>query len=378
MSLEIVPVEGRRLLSEFVDVPWRIPAVADDPRWVPPLRMMVRDNLDTKRNPFYWTADRALFVARRAGKTVGRIAAIENRAHNEFHGDRVGFFGFFESVNDPDVATKLVREAEAWLRARGLTSIRGPVNPSTNHDCGLLVEGFDHPQFLTTWNPEYYEQLLTGAGLAPTKDLLGYWLTYGEPGFDMARLTALADRVRGKTGIAFRDLNPKRFWDEVEMCWQVYNAAWEKNWGFVPMTRDEFMYQAKDFKSLIEPQFAFVADVGGKPAGFMLAVLDFNLAIKQIGSGRLLPFGFLKFLTERPKIRTGRIMALGVMPEFRSRGIFALFMHEAIRRAIAFGSPGAEASWILEDNANMRQPLEATGARLYRRWRIYDRELAEG
>src|SRR5687768_957257 len=221
MSLEVVPVERSRELSAFIDVPWQIPEVARHPRWVPPLRMMVRDLLDTKGNPFYESADRVLFLARKDGKLVGRIAAIENRAHNVFHGDRVGFFGFFESVDDPDVARALFSPALRWLEARGLTSVRGPMSPSTNHDCGLLVGGFDEPpQFLTTWNPPHYESLIRDAGFAPAKDLLGYWLPYGEPGYEMpARFGALARRAAEKTGLSFRDLEPSRFWEEVDICW---------------------------------------------------------------------------------------------------------------------------------------------------------------
>lgn len=340
--------------------------------------MMVRDVLDTKSNPFYRMADRKLFIAMRDGKPVGRIAAIENRAHNSFHDDRVGFFGFFEAVNDLAVADALVRRAEAWLASRGLTSIRGPMNPSTNHDCGLLVDGFDeHPRFLTPWNPPYYEALLRGAGLLPGKDLLGYWLPYGDNSYGMpARFEALARRAATKANLVFRDLAPGRFWEEVDICWEIYNAAWERNWGFVPMSRDEFLHMAKSLRPLLIPQFAFVAEINGAPAGFMLSTPDFNLILKQIPNGRLFPFGFLKILWAKSRIRTGRVLALGIKEEFRSGSVLPLFMHEAARRAIAYGSPGSEASWILDDNYAMRQPLETFGGRVYRRWRIFERQLA--
>lgn len=339
---------------------------------------MVRDLLDTKSNPFYRQADRKLFVARRDGKPVGRIAAIENRAHNAFHHDRVGFFGFFEAIDDADVASALFGAAEEWLRAHGLTSVRGPMNPSTNHDCGLLVEGFDqHPQFLTPWNPPYYEALIRTAGFAPTKDLLGYWLPYGDPAHQPPpKLEALAKRAAARAHLSFRDLNPARFWDEVEICWEVYNSAWEQNWGFIPMTRDEFMHMAKSLKPLLIPQFAFVAEVEGVPAGFMLCVPDFNLVFKRIPNGKLFPFGLAKILFGKSTLRTGRIFALGIKEQFRSGSILPVFMHEAARRAIAYGSPGAEASWILEENQSMRQPIEAFGGRVYRRWRIFDRAIA--
>ena len=378
MSLDVIPVEGSRDLSAFVDVPWRIPAVADDPVWVPPLRMMVRDNLDTKRNPFYRAAARQLFLARRAGRVVGRIAAIENRAHNETHADRTGFFGFFESVDDAEVARALFDAAGAWLGARGLTVMRGPMNPSTNHDCGLLVDGFDqHPQFLTPWNPRYYEELVRRSGFAPVKELLGYWLPYGESGFQLnPKLSALAQRAAAKANLTFRDLQPKRFWSEVEIVWEVYNSAWERNWGFVPMSRDEFMHMAKSLKPLLIPQFAFVAEIAGEPAGFMLCVPDFNVVLKHNRNGRLFPLGLARILLGKSRLRTGRIIALGIKEQFRTGSILPVFMHEAARRALEYGSPGAEASWVLEENQPMRQPIEAFGGRIYRRWRIFDRPLA--
>jgi GNAT superfamily N-acetyltransferase len=340
--------------------------------------MMVRDLLDTKSNPFYRQADRKLFIARRDGRAVGRIAAIENRAHNTFHRDRVGFFGFFEAIDDAEVARALFRAAEDWLRARGLTSMRGPMNPSTNHDCGLLVDGFEqHPQFLTPWNPSYYEALIRQAGFVPAKDLLAYWLPYGDPAYRLPpRLEALAQRAAAKANLRFRDLQPARFWDEVEICWEVYNAAWERNWGFIPMTRDEFLHMAKSLKPLLIPQFAFVAEVDGAAAGFMLCVPDFNLVFKRIRNGRLFPTGLARILMGKSKLRTGRIIALGIKEQFRSGSILPVFMHEAARRARAYGSPGAEASWVLEENQAMRQPLEAFGGRVYRRWRIFDRAIA--
>lgn len=377
MSLEILPVERNRRLSEFIDVPWRIPAIAGHPAWVPPLRMMVKDLVDTKADPFYRRAERQLWIAYRDGKLVGRVGAIENRAHNEFHGDRVGFFGFFESVDDPEVARRLLNVAAEWLQRRGLTAMRGPVNPSTNHDCGALIDGFDeHPVFLTSWNPPYYDSLLQNAGLSIAKDLVGYWLPYGEAGFRVPpRVEALAARAKERAKLTFRDIDPKRYWDEVELCWQIYNSAWERNWGFVPMTRDEFMFQAKGLKPLLLPQFAFIAEVHGEPAGFMLCVPDFNQILKRNPGGRLFPFGWLKILTGKAKLKTGRIMALGIKEQFRSGSILPVFMHESLRRAVAYGSTGAEASWILEENQQMRQPIDAWGGRVYRKWRIYERAL---
>jgi hypothetical protein len=377
MSIEVLPVERSRDLAAFIDVSWRIPDAVAHPQWVPPLRMMVRDNLDTKSNPFYREADRALFIAHRNGKPVGRIAAIENRAHNAFHQDRVGFFGFFECVNDRAVARALFTAAEEWLRSRGLTSMRGPVHPSTNYDCGVLIDGFDqHPMFLTSWNPPYYDELIRNCGLGTAKDLVGYWLPFGAEGRAiLARLEPTAKRAAERTGLTFRDLEPKRFWTDVERAWDVYNSAWERNWGFVPMSHPEFMHMAKSLRPLLDPRFAFLAEVNGEPAGFMLSLFDYNLILKRVSNGRLFPTGLLRILLGKGRLNTGRGMALGIKEQFRTRSVLPVFMYEVTRRALAIGSPGAEASWMLEDNAAIRRPIERLGGRVYRRWRIYERPI---
>ena len=376
MPLEIVPCTSRRDVRRFIDVPWHIGELTGAAQWVPPLRVAVADALDEKRNPFYRTARRQLFTALRHGKPVGRVAAIENRAHNEFHGDRVGFFGFFESVDDVAVAGALLGEAASWLRARGLSSMRGPMSPSTNHECGLLVDGYDeHPMFMTPWNPPYYGPLIERAGLAAVKDLVGHLLDREDASFTFPeRFAVHAQRARDN-GVTIRPIDLKRFDKAIEMCWDVYNAAWESNWGFVPMTHDEFAHMGKEMKPLLVPDLAYTADVDGKPAGFMLVLPDFNLVIKRIRNGRLLPTGLIKLLLGKRGIRSGRVMALGVKREYRRSDVFALLVDELYRRGTAYGITKAEASWILADNDLMNRPMRAMGAREYRRWRIYERQL---
>ena len=379
MSVEIISVESSRDLRRFVDLPWKIYNRTEHPEWVPPLRIAVRDALDRKSNPFYRDAERRLFLALRNGQPVGRIAAIENRAHNEFHSDRVGFFGFFESRDDQEVANALFGAAETWLRGRGLDTMRGPMNPSTNHECGMLVDGFHrHPVIMTTWNPRYYPTLLESAGFQKAKDLLAYFFSTlpGEHAFELpVRYRAHAERALSGKELVFRDLDISEFDEEVERCWEIYNSAWERNWGFFPMSRDSFLHEAKVLKHIIWPDFAFMAEVNGEPAGFMIIVPDYHHAFKAVGNGRLFPTGLFKILSARSRIRTGRIMILGAKTEYRRRGIFALFAHEMFRRAKA-KSIGAEASWILEDNDKLNRPLTAMGAKEYRRWRIYDRSIS--
>lgn len=378
MSLEIVPVRTARDLRRFIDVPWHVYDPAEHPQWVPPLRVMVRDAL-AKKHPFWRTAERELFVALRDGQPVGRVAAIENRAHNEFHGDRVGFFGFFECRDDQAAADALFGAAGAWLRSRGLDTVRGPMNPSTNYDCGLLVRGFRwQPTFLTAWNPRYYAQLVERAGFVEAHDLLAYFIPMDDARFALPeRFAEHAARAVNEKRIAFRGLDLSRFDDEVALCWDVYNSAWDRNWGFVPMSKAEFEQMAHDVRPLLVPEFAFVADVDGAPAGFCLVVPDFNHVLKRIPNGRLLPTGVFKLLLGKRRLRSGRIMALGVKPEHRTRSVFALFAHELFRRGRAYGAVGAEASWILEDNEALTRPLETLGAKEYRRWRVYDRPLGD-
>ena len=314
MSLDIISVESSRDLRRFIDLPWKIYNPVDHPQWVPPLRIAVADALDKKANPFYKTADRQLFLALRDGKPVGRIAAIENRAHNEFHQDRVGFFGFFECKDDQEAAAALFGRAEKWLTERGLDTVRGPMNPSTNHECGLLVGGFEqHPMIMTTWNPQYYPALIENAGFAKAKDLLAYYFAMtGEHAFEMPeRVTALAKRALGGKNLVFRDLDRKDFKAEVDRGWEIYNSAWESNWGFFPMSQESFYHEAKFLKYIVLPEFAFMAEVDGEPAGIMIIVPDLHHVYKAIGNGRLFPTGLFKLLAMKKKLKTGRVMIRG-------------------------------------------------------------------
>lgn len=380
MDLRVVPVRSRRDLARFVDVPWRVYDRDAHPQWVPPLRLMVLDALDTKKNPFYRTAERELFIAYRGDTPVGRVAAIANRAHNDYHDDRRGFFGFFECRDDQEAANALFDAGSAWLAARGFTAVQGPMSPSTNYECGLLVDGYEHhPMLMTTWNPPYYDRLVANAGFAGVKDLIGYYLPMDDPDWALPqRYAEHADRVMTRGNISFRPVNLKEFEREVATCWDIYNAAWEDNWGFVPMTRDEFWHMAKDMKYLITPELAFIAEVNGDPAGFVLVTPDLNEVFRRIPTGRILPTGLFKLLAGKGKVRKARVLALGVKAQYRVRGIYQLFAYELYRRGRTWGATGGEASWILEDNDAMVRPLVTMGARPYRRWRIYERPIAAG
>lgn len=374
MSLVVREVSGRSGTSRFVDVAWTIHhgSIA----WVPPLRAVVRDALDVKRNPFYGSASRALFVAETDGRAVGRIAAIENRAHNRHHDDEVGFFGFFDCIDDADVAVALLERAEAWLGERGLTASRGPVNPSLNHEAGLLVEGFERPPvIMTPWNPPYYGQLVEGAGYEKAKDLLGYDVPAEGKLAVPTRLRRLAERSLDRSGVRFRRLDVDDLENEARKALALYCEAWADNWGFVPPGWDEFWHAARDLRQVVAPDFSFVAEADGEMVGVMMVARDINQVLANVRSGRLWPWTIARILTRLPRVRRGRIILLGFRNDYRHRGLFPLFAYEAARRAQETGFAGAEASWILEDNDALRAPLEAMSLQAYKRWRIYEKAI---
>lgn len=370
-------VETARELRTFIDVPFRLFPRDAYPNWVPPLRMTVADALDDEHNPFYRRAARELFLAYDGNRVVGRIAAIESRAHNAFHEDRTGFFGFFECVDDAAAANALFAAAAAWLTARGLTAMWGPMNPSTNHECGLLVRGFENrPTFMTPWNPPYYDALCTAAGLTKAKDLLAFWFSVAGAEYSPPEFVARqAERALKGGHMTFRDISLRDFAADVAICWEIYNEAWERNWGFVPMSHDEFYHAAKDLKMLLRPEWSFIAYVGDVPAGFMLASPDYNEALRFNPSGRLFPLGLARMLWYKRRAKSARVFALGTRAAYRSRSILALFAHEIMRRGRAVGGTGAEASWLLEDNQLIVKPMRAMGATERMTWRIYERSL---
>ena len=373
MTLRVEQVDGRRGVAAFVDAAWRVQA-GRGTQWIPPLRAMVRDGLDQTGNPFYREADRALFVARRDGVVVGRIAAVENRWHNRHHDDRVGFFGFFECLDDSDAARELLAAAEAWLRARGLTSVRGPISPSMNHECGLLVDGFETPPVLMTpWNPPYYGGLIEGAGYAKVQDLLAYWIPAGDKLAVPERVRRLAERALRKSRVTFRTLDVGTLEREARKVLDLYVEAWSGNWGFVPPSWDEFWHTAKDLKSVLAADFSFVAEVDDEIVGFMLIARDINRLLRDMPSGRLWPTNVARLVFGVKNVMRGRVVLLGLKTEYRNRGLFPLFAYEAARRALEIRAEGAEASWVLDDNESIVAPLEAMGLAAYKRWRIYQK-----
>ena len=370
--LRVAAVRSRGELRRFVDLPWRL--YAGDPCWVPPLKKQVRGLLGTA-HPFYRddAAERELFLAWRGGRVAGRIAAILNRAHNAFHGDRWGFFGFFECEDDPEAAQALFDAAEQWIGARGKDTLRGPMNFSTNDDCGSLIDGFaTPPAIMTPHNPPYHARLYDAARFTKAKDLLAYWIPHDNP---PERLVRAVEMLRKRKAIVTRSMDMKRFESEVDLIRTIYNDAWEKNWGFVPMTQAEIEHMAKQLKPVVDPEMVVFAEIRGEPVAFALGLPDFNIALKHAG-GSLFPFGFLAILWWQRKIHQARVLTLGIKQGYRASGIDALLIYEMFVRGHRQGYTKGEFSWILEDNYAMRRPLEATGAIAYKTYRIYDRPVA--
>jgi GNAT superfamily N-acetyltransferase len=334
--------------------------------------------LSRTKNPFFEHAEAEYFIAERDGGVVGRIAAISNRLHNETHEDRVGFFGFFESIDDQDVANALLEAAAGWCRALGHDVLRGPTSFSVNDECGLLVDGFDTPPALMMpHNPPYYIGLLERAGLVKAKDL---WVYQGgsEQGYVPVpeRLARATEMIRQRQGITLRSLNMKNFEGEVERIKELYNSAWEKNWGFVPMTEHEIDHLAEQFKPVVIPEMVPMAEKDGKLIGFGIALPDLNVIFRTNRSGRLFPMILrLLWALKMKRIRRARILLLGVVPAYRGKGVDAMLYHWIWTKSAERGIYWGEAGWILEDNPAMNAGLEKMTFRVYKTYRLYDRRL---
>ncbi len=374
--VQVAPVSSSGDLHDFVDLPFRL--YADDPHWAPPLKSDVRWMLDSRKNPFWRHARRRLFLAVKDGRVVGRIAAIADDDHNRVHGERTCFFGFFECENDREAATALLSAAEDAAKELlpGCDRLRGPLNPSMNDEVGALVPAESEPGLpflMMTHNPAYYLDLFGAAGYSKEKDVVAILAPVSDISF--GRLKRLAEGVRRREpGLKIRTIRMDRFDEELALVKTIYNGAWEKNWGFVPMTSEEIDAMAKKLKPLIHVGYIYFAEMDGRPAAFLLALPDYNQVLAKLG-GSLFPLGWLKFLLLKAKIDRCRVLAFGVLPEFRKRGIDAAVYYEAMQEGIRIGHRFAEFSWLLEDNLDIIKPLEVFGGKIYRRYRIVSRRL---
>lgn len=368
-----IQVNNARDLKAFIDFPHQL--YEGDPCYVPALYLSEKYLLT--KHPFHQHSEIVLFLAYRDTQLVGRVAAILNNNYNRFHGEADGFFGFYESINDIETAGTLISTAEKWLKTRGVKSIIGPVNPSTNEICGYLVEGkIEPPAVMMPYNMPYYDQLFKELGFTKKTDLLAYIIDTSDfKDKPVKMLHVLSERLQSK-GIVIRKVRTKNFSKEIAEAMSVYNQAWDKNLGFVPMSDAEFAQMAKDVKMILDTDFCLIAEHEGKTVGFALCIPDINQIQIKINKGRLFPFGILKLLLGKKSISKVRVLALGVTEPYRKMGIEAVFYGKLLQTAVIKGIKEAEASWILEDNEMMNRALENMNAKVYKRYRIVEKLFA--
>lgn len=368
-KLEIVQVNNKKEREVFIRFPWEV--YQNYPNWVPPLLFEVRAKLDPRKNPFFEHAEMELFLARRDERVVGRIAAIIDHRHNEYHREKVVFFGLYESLNDLEVARGLLDNVARWGKERGMEILRGPMNLSMNDECAFLLEGFDRPPvIMMPYNPPYYLELMEKAGLTKAKDLYAFLMTRDHE--TMEKVRAVIDRVRSVTSFSMRTVNMKKIFEETRKVAFIYNQAWSRNWGFVPWTDKEMDFMARRLKDFADPELVIFSLHEGKEVGFAFGLPNYNEIIKDL-NGRLLPFGVFRLLFNRSKIKGMRAVVFGVLPQFQHTGLAYLLYDELERRAKAKGYEWAETSWQLEDNEAINRFTTSIGGRIYKKYRIYEK-----
>ena len=360
---------------KFLQFPYDL--YAKEPSWVPPLYMDRKKMLSRKKNPWFQHGEAEFFLAFRGGRVVGRIAAINNRRYNEENGTRIGWFGFFDCVDDIEVARALLDVVEKWHVARGMQELLGPANYSSNEDWGCVVEGFDVPPiFLSPFNLPCQPLHLQALGFEKAKDLVMWNMDILKP--PPEKVVRLAEKIRERESIRVRPIDMKRLPEETVKIRDIYNSAWEKNWGFVSMAEAEFEALVADLKMVAIPEMTLFAEIDGKAAGFCLTLPDINQALKRLKSGRLFPFGIFKFLSARKKINRGRLFIMGIKPEYRRRGLDAVLMLDTFLNGRKLGWTGGEVGWTLEDNDAINRLISLFGSTPIKRYRVFQKALPKG
>jgi GNAT superfamily N-acetyltransferase len=371
-------VKTRRELKRFVKVPFGLHR--DHPQWVAPLIFERMQFLDRSRNPFFEHAEAEYFIAERDGEPVGRITAQVDEHWDKHQGGSDGMFGFFETADDPAVAAALLDAASEWVGDRGRERILGPMDFTTNDEVGLLVEGYElRPMILQPWHPPYYRELIEGRGFVKTMDLWMWWLALGElkEGNEFhPMIHAAAEKVEYEHGITVRHMNKRDMRNELQRFMDVYNEAWGENWGFVPISEDEVAFAAKNLKQVLEERWTWIAERDGEVLGAALTLPDINQVLGKL-NGRLLPFGWLRFLLGKRKIDHVRVFALGVRPEYQHTGIAAAFYIQHLVEADPDRVYAGETGWILETNEPMNRAMEGMGGRVVKKYRLYERSLRD-
>ncbi len=370
MGFTIRKAETYKEFLDFIKLPYRL--YRDNPYWVPLPLMEMKKRFNPSKHPYFEHATAEMFIAYENGNPVGRIIAHRNELHEWYYHDKTGFFGFFESIDSKEVAHALLEQAATWLRHQGLVRMRGPMNFSTNEECGLLIEGFERlPSILMPYNPPYYADLLESFGAEKAMDLLAWEINRDTIQLDV--FYTMADKIRQKFGarIQLETLSVQKILEDRDTIRVLYNDAWSENWSFVPMTRREFIHMAKELKPLADPDLLILARYDGQPAGFILSIPDINRVLHKI-RGKLFPFGWLRFLRGLRKLKRFRVLTLGIRKDLRYRGLDVLLIHETIQRGKIKEYEEAELSWILETNVRMNKPLQKLGAFVTKKYRVYD------
>jgi hypothetical protein len=377
-AVEIRPVRSRRELKRFVKVPFRLHR--DHPQWVPPLIYERMEFLNRRKNPWFEHGEAELFIAERDGEPVGRISVQVDERWDEYQGGRDGMFGFFETVEDREVAAALAGAAEGWLRERGRTRLIGPMDFTTNDEVGILIEGHElRPMILQNWHPRFYKDLLEGLGYAKAMDLLMWYLELGKlkEGDQFApEIHAAAEKALRDEGVEIRNFDKGNLGEEMRRFAEVYNEAWSDNWGFVPATDAEIEFHAKLLKQILDENWGFIAEKDGETVGVAFTLPDINQVLAKMG-GRLLPLGWLRFLRGKPRIDRVRVFVLGVKRAYQHTGVAAGLYLKHLEAASPDGVPGGETGWILETNKPMNRAMEGMGGKIVKKYRIYEKALGD-
>ncbi len=376
-TIQIVDIDlsKKKDRSRFLDMPEIV--YRGDVNYIAPLRMQFMKFLDPTKNPAFKNFELRTLMAVDGGKDVGRLTVHIDRAYNRYHESKTGFFGFFESINDRKVAHALLNEGTRWLKSHGCEEVFGPMNFTTNHQCGLLVENFDRPPFVEqTYNPAFYEELLTSFGFAKAKDLLCWRIQVdnGMTGKNRERILRISDKVRKREGVTIRTADIKQLDKVLEDVYDIYISAWEKNWGFVPLSKEEFLWLGEDFAQVAIPELVMFIDVGGKPAGFCMSLPNVNEKMPK--DGRLFPFGWTKLMPwSMKKTKTVRLVTLGIVEEYRKKGLESIMFAESFIRAEKLGIEWGEIGWTLDDNDLVNRPIEKMDGVKDRTYRILGMNL---
>jgi hypothetical protein len=373
--MEIVPVKTGRDLIKFIKFPFKL--YKNDPYWVAPLLIEQKKFLNPQKNPYFEHSEVQLFLAYKDNKLAGRISAQTNVQHNETHNDKVGFFGFFESINDQEVTDHLIDTAVKWLKAKGCDTIRGPMSFSVNDECALLIDPFDSsPMVMMPYNPHYYKTLLEKTGLKKIMDIYAYYIPVKKP---PERLVKLAEKIEKRGKFTVRSLktkNKKKLKNDIAMIFNIYEKAWKNNWGYVPMSAKEFDLLVDSIMPIIRPEFVFIAEADGKAVGFSVTLPDYNYILKKI-KGRLFPSGWLKYIIYKNKIPGLRVPIMGVLEKYKNRGIDVVFYYRSFKTAFEHKNPyrDAEFSWVLETNKIMNRISKSLTAKIYKTYRIFNKKI---